>query len=47
MFTDDSIHSYEGEVLLMQDDLSSPGSDVEMDNVTKDVPDPGSETGIS
>ena len=48
--TDDSTHTYDGDILLMQDDLSSRGSDVEMENiiiVTKDAPDPGSETGIS
>lgn len=46
-FADDSTHTYDCDVLLMQDVGSSPDSDVEMDNVVKDAPDPGNETGIS
>ena len=45
---DDSTHTYDCDILLMQVVGSSSDSNVELDNVNvvKDAPDPGNETGI-
>ena len=44
-FADNIMHTYDGDILLVQDDFSSDDSENEMGNNVMDAFDPGCETG--